>query len=84
MQIISNGKLKCAEHRVVTNSSTVRTTIGFFITPSPDCHIKPAEALINESNPRRFRGFRYEEFRANYFKKQGKTEVVLEPFQIES
>ncbi|KAM5576467.1 hyoscyamine 6-dioxygenase-like [Rosa sericea] len=84
LRIISNGKLKCAEHRVVTNSSTVRTTIGFFITPSPDCYIEPAAALINASNPRLYKGFRYEEFRANYFRKQGKTEVVLEPFKIES
>ncbi|XP_024171393.1 hyoscyamine 6-dioxygenase [Rosa chinensis] len=82
-RIISNGKLKCDEHQVVTNSSTVWTTFGFFITPSPDCCIEPAAALINASNPRLYKGFRYEEFPANYFRKQGKTEVVLEPFEIE-
>ncbi|PRQ16826.1 putative hyoscyamine (6S)-dioxygenase [Rosa chinensis] len=83
LRIISNGKLKCDEHQVVTNSSTVWTTFGFFITPSPDCCIEPAAALINASNPRLYKGFRYEEFPANYFRKQGKTEVVLEPFEIE-
>ena len=82
MQIISNGKLKCAEHRAVTNSSNARVSAGFFITPSPDCYIEPAAALINASNPQVYKGFQYKEFSANYYMKRGKTEVVLEPFKL--
>lgn len=62
MQIISNGKLKCAEHRAVTNSSNARMSAGFFITPSPDCYIEPASALINASNPQLYKGFQYKEY----------------------
>ncbi|XP_061994348.1 flavanone 3-dioxygenase 2-like [Rosa rugosa] len=83
LQIISNGKLKCAEHRAVTNSSNARTSAAFFIAPSQDCHIQPAAALINASNPQIYKGFQYKEFLSNYLMKQGNTEVVLEPFKLQ-
>ncbi|KAK9945093.1 hypothetical protein M0R45_010624 [Rubus argutus] len=82
LQIISNGKLKCAEHRAVTNSSNARMSAAFFITPSPDCYIEPAATLINASNPQVYKRFQYKEFSANYFMKQGNTEVVLEAFKL--
>ncbi|KAK8654213.1 hypothetical protein V6N13_128186 [Hibiscus sabdariffa] len=46
LQIISNNKLKSAEHRVVTNSRVARTTAAFFIYPSDDSIIEPAKSLI--------------------------------------
>ncbi|KAM5552797.1 hypothetical protein ABKV19_025156 [Rosa sericea] len=55
--IISNGKLKCAEHRALTNPSNARTSAAFFVAPSQDCHIQPATALINASNPQVYKGF---------------------------
>ncbi|KAM1244346.1 hypothetical protein ACFX1X_036149 [Malus domestica] len=82
LQIISNGKLKSAEHRAVTSSSNARTSAAFFIAPSDDCIVEPAGDLINASNPQLFRPFRYKEFIMNYLTKQGKTEVVLEPFKL--
>ncbi|KAK9945095.1 hypothetical protein M0R45_010626 [Rubus argutus] len=82
LQIISNGKLKCAEHRAVTNSSNARMSAAFFITPSPDCYIEPAAALINASNPQLYKGFQYKEFSAHFYMNQGNTEVALEPFKL--
>ncbi|KAM5563510.1 hypothetical protein ABKV19_018235 [Rosa sericea] len=84
LQIISNGKLKCAEHRAVTNSSNARTSGAFFIAPSQDFHIQPATALINASNPQVYKSFQYKEFLANYLMDQGNTEVVLEPFKLQT
>ncbi|KAG8389219.1 hypothetical protein BUALT_Bualt02G0206100 [Buddleja alternifolia] len=51
LEIISNGKLRSAEHRVVTNSEEARTAIATFINPSPDSIIEPAQTLVNQSNP---------------------------------
>ncbi|KAM6592248.1 hypothetical protein CsatA_014853 [Cannabis sativa] len=63
LQIISNGKLKSAEHRVVTNKNVVRTTIGNFIYPSHSCKVEPAKALTNDDdNPPLYRPFFYKEF----------------------
>ncbi|KAL2934706.1 Protein DOWNY MILDEW RESISTANCE 6 [Bienertia sinuspersici] len=62
MQIISNGRLKSAEHRVVTNAEKARTTAAFFILPSKDCVIQPAKALVNIGDPPLFKQFQYAEF----------------------
>ncbi|KAF9620926.1 hypothetical protein IFM89_015323 [Coptis chinensis] len=62
MQIISNGKLKSAEHRVVTNSKVARTSIAIFIYPSMDCTIQPAEELVDELNPPKYGVFKFQEF----------------------
>ncbi|CAN6688847.1 unnamed protein product [Malus baccata var. baccata] len=82
LQIISNRKLKSAEHRAVTSSSHSRTSTAFFIAPSDDCIVEPAEALISASNPQHYKPFQYKEFFINYVMKQGKTEVLLETFKL--
>ncbi|KAM1122619.1 hypothetical protein ACFX15_003896 [Malus domestica] len=45
LQIISNGKLKSAEHRAVTSSSHSRTSAAFFTAHSDDC-IGKTEVLL--------------------------------------
>ncbi|KAK7295528.1 hypothetical protein RJT34_18438 [Clitoria ternatea] len=45
LQIISNGRLIGAEHRVVTNSGTARTTVAYFIRPRNEMIIEPAKPL---------------------------------------
>jgi isopenicillin N synthase-like dioxygenase len=67
VQIISNGKLKSAEHRAVTNSTQTRTSAAFFIAPSDDCLIKPAQDLTHENNQPILRSFKYKEFLKNFF-----------------
>ncbi|KAK2401550.1 protein DOWNY MILDEW RESISTANCE [Trifolium repens] len=79
LQIISNGKLKSVEHRVVTNSSQGRTTAAFCLAPSDDCTVEPAEAITDEHNPPIFKSFKYKDFISHYFNKYGET-VVLKSF----
>ncbi|KAM0972620.1 hypothetical protein ACFX13_016313 [Malus domestica] len=83
LQVISNGKLKSAEHRVVTNSSAARISAGFFVMPSHDCLIEPAATLINASNPQLYKGFPYKDFFLNFGKTLGKTEQVLDRFKLQ-
>lgn len=61
-QIISNGKLRSAAHRVVTNKEAARTTIATFINPNPDCIIEPAKVAINQDNPPKFKPLSFREF----------------------
>ncbi|CAL5432707.1 unnamed protein product [Camellia sinensis] len=56
LELISNGMLKSAKHRAVTNSSIARTSIVTFIAPSRECVIEPAKALVKSSNPQLFKG----------------------------
>ncbi|KAA8550769.1 hypothetical protein F0562_002453 [Nyssa sinensis] len=66
LQIISNGKLKSADHRVVTNTSVTRTTVASFIHPSSDSHIEPAKVLVSKRSPPLYRAFIYKDFVITY------------------
>ncbi|CAK7346420.1 unnamed protein product [Dovyalis caffra] len=83
LQIISNNKLKSAEHRAVTNSRDARTSTAFFVGARRDSAIEPAKALINAENPPVYRAFEFTEFLSNYLSNTGDTEVVLEAFKLQ-
>ncbi|KAJ0095360.1 hypothetical protein Patl1_17039 [Pistacia atlantica] len=79
LQIISNKKLKSAEHRAVTNSKDTRTTAAFFLNPTTDSIIEPAKAL---TGPPIFRACQYKELVTRYHSMSGDTEQVLKPFKL--
>ncbi|KAG2713600.1 hypothetical protein I3760_04G184300 [Carya illinoinensis] len=78
LQIISNGKLKGAEHRAVTNSTLARTSAAFFIYPCNDIVIEPEKALTNACNPPLFRSVRFKEFQSNFLSRYANSEAVLQ------
>ncbi|XP_054801555.1 protein DOWNY MILDEW RESISTANCE 6-like [Prosopis cineraria] len=78
LQIISNGRLIGVEHRVVTNSSSSRTSVSYFIYPSNESIIEPAKALINGSTTTIYRSMTCAEFRRNFFNKGPKVEDELQ------
>uniref|UniRef100_A0A7N1A3B7 Fe2OG dioxygenase domain-containing protein n=1 Tax=Kalanchoe fedtschenkoi TaxID=63787 RepID=A0A7N1A3B7_KALFE len=81
LQVISNGKLKSAEHRVITNATEPRTTVVTFFAPGDDCIIQPAASLADETNPQAFRSFAFKDFVANYIANKGDPERSLQPFR---
>lgn len=82
LQIISKGKLKSAEHRAVTNSTYSRTSAAFFIAPSDDCLIEPAQDLPDDNNQPALRSFKYKEFLKQFFDTNGDTDLLLKPFEV--
>ncbi|XVF21601.1 hypothetical protein REPUB_Repub12eG0104000 [Reevesia pubescens] len=82
LQIVSNNKLKSAEHRAVTNSTVARTTAAFFINPSDDCIIEPVKSLIDAYDSPLYKAFRFKEFLLNYSSMMGNPELALEPFKL--
>lgn len=62
LQIISNGKLRSAEHRAVTNSSEARTSIATFVTPTSTCIVEPAKSLVNGMNPPKYEALVFKDF----------------------
>ncbi|KAL5068088.1 hypothetical protein RYX36_018975 [Vicia faba] len=82
LKIISNGKLQSAEHRAVTNSTHDRTSVAFFIAPSGDCSIEPAQDLIDEHNPLIFKSFKFKDFLSRFFEKHGDMEKVMKSFEV--
>ncbi|XP_074284788.1 hyoscyamine 6-dioxygenase-like [Silene latifolia] len=62
MKIVSNGKLRSADHQSVTNKTEARESSAFFLCPTQDCVIEPAKALITPENPPLFKSITYTEF----------------------
>ncbi|CAM8894509.1 unnamed protein product [Rhodiola kirilowii] len=82
LQIISNGKLRSSEHRVITNTTTARTTLATFFSPTNESLIEPAKCLVNEGSPQLFKSFIYKDFFENYFANQGDTDEALRPYKL--
>ncbi|XP_076932893.1 hyoscyamine 6-dioxygenase-like [Bidens hawaiensis] len=80
LQVVSNGKLASAVHRVVTDSKESRTTIGVFLIPSNDVLIRPADGLVGSSPM--YRGYTYTEFFSKFTGNKCEAEVALECFKV--
>ncbi|KAJ9564824.1 hypothetical protein OSB04_000790 [Centaurea solstitialis] len=68
LEIISNGKLKSAEHRGVTNSTAARTSITTFFGPNPSLSVvvEPAKELVTSTSPQIFKSYQYKNFIVDY------------------
>ncbi|XWS46962.1 hypothetical protein CRYUN_Cryun14cG0112800 [Craigia yunnanensis] len=88
LQIISNNKLKSAEHRAVTNTKIARTTAAYFISPCDDSIVEPAKSLTNSCNPPLYRAFQYKEFTLNVKSALESPKLLpvglLEPFKLQA
>lgn len=83
MEIVTNGLLASAEHRVVTNSAELRMSVGSLIAPKMDCRIGPAPAILDEeTNPPKYKDLPWSEFEEAYEAADGKREPVLDFFKI--
>ncbi|XP_050886888.1 hyoscyamine 6-dioxygenase isoform X2 [Lathyrus oleraceus] len=81
LEIISKGKLISAEHRAVTNSSHTRTSAAFFIAPSDDCLIEPAQDISDENDHPILKSFKYKEFLKEFFNAHGDTDLLLKSLE---
>lgn len=77
VEIISNGKLIGAEHRVVANASKARTTVAYFMNPKDESVIQPEKSLITSSSPSLYKPISYAEFRRNFLTKGPTFEADL-------
>ncbi|XP_076905253.1 hyoscyamine 6-dioxygenase-like [Bidens hawaiensis] len=81
LQVISNGKLRSAEHRAVTNLREARTSIASFIFPCQDTIIQPAQLMSDLEVPR-FQPFKFKDFSRLFHEKMGDTEAVMKVYRI--
>uniref|UniRef100_A0A7N2MKP7 Uncharacterized protein n=1 Tax=Quercus lobata TaxID=97700 RepID=A0A7N2MKP7_QUELO len=64
--IISDGKLKATEHRVVKNSNLAWTIAAFALDPFNETLIEPAKALVDTNNPALYKSLSYKDFLIKY------------------
>ncbi|KAL2340368.1 hypothetical protein Fmac_008308 [Flemingia macrophylla] len=50
LEVISNGKYKSVEHRVIAQTNGTRMSIASFYNPGSDAVIYPAPALVDQNN----------------------------------
>lgn len=77
LEVISNGKLKGAVHRAVTNSACSRNSLVTFVGCPTDVTIKPAAALISPTNPPLYRAFNNKDFHEFVFANNAEFEAVI-------
>ncbi|XP_028790551.1 hyoscyamine 6-dioxygenase-like [Neltuma alba] len=77
LQVISNNKLKSAEHRVVTNPSTARTSAAFFVIALEDSIIEPAKDLTDELHPPIYKPFKTKDFVTQFLANDGDSQAAL-------
>lgn len=79
--MISNNKLKSAEHRAVTNSSEARISAAFFIGAFDESIIEPAKALTDELHPPIYKPFKSKEFTDKFYSTYGDSQASLDFFK---
>lgn len=83
LHFISNGRLKSADHRVVTNKKVGRATITSFIHPSETCCIEPAKALIKDGSPLLYRPFPYRDYVPGHIADTQEGKCPLDRYKIQ-
>lgn len=77
LQVITNGRLKGAEHRVITNSSISRYTIAYFIYPTKEAIIGPAKPLLSSTSQPIYSSMEFGEMLKNLYSKGPNFETEL-------
>ncbi|KAL5078492.1 hypothetical protein RYX36_006913 [Vicia faba] len=65
LQVWSNDKYDSPEHRVVLNSQKERFSYPFFLFPGHHIIVKPAEELVSEQNPTKYKAYNFGKYYAN-------------------
>ncbi|XP_020155802.1 2'-deoxymugineic-acid 2'-dioxygenase-like [Aegilops tauschii subsp. strangulata] len=78
MEVVSNGRLRSAEHRAVTGARAARTSLATFVWPEPGCTVAPAQELVLAAGEGPlYKPYSYGEFLAVYVAEGGVREAVM-------
>ncbi|MFQ6627536.1 hypothetical protein Gotur_004769 [Gossypium turneri] len=79
LQIMSNGKYKSVEHRVVANGSNNRISVPIFVNPRPSDMIGPLPELIENGEKPIYKQVLYSDYVKHFFRKahDGKKTVAF-------
>eukprot|EP00253_Pinus_taeda_P034102 PITA_34102 len=84
LKVVSNGRFRSAEHRVIMNASTTRIPVITFCNPSPDAFISPPKSMVDEQHPALYREYEFGEFRGVFWCQELKGKNSLDHFKIEN
>ncbi|XP_020085191.1 protein DMR6-LIKE OXYGENASE 1-like isoform X2 [Ananas comosus] len=81
IQVLSNDRYKSVLHRVIVNNKSERISVPTFYCPSPDAVIEPAEALVDDDHPLRYRSFTYGEYYEKFWNRELLSASCLDLFK---
>ncbi|KAL2933325.1 F6'H2: Feruloyl CoA ortho-hydroxylase 2 [Bienertia sinuspersici] len=79
LQIMSNGKYKSIEHRVIANKINDRISIPLFVNPKPSEVIGPLEEVLKESGEKpKYKTVLYSDYTLHFYRKNHDGKGTLE------
>ncbi|KAI3768783.1 hypothetical protein L2E82_19617 [Cichorium intybus] len=69
LQIMSNGRYKSVEHKVVANGHTNRISVPIFVNPRPSDVIGPLQEVINSGEKALYKQVLYSDYVKHFFRK---------------
>lgn len=69
LQIMSNGRYRSVEHRVIAKRSTNRISVPIFVSPSPDVIIGPFDEVLKRGEKALYKHFPYADYVKHFFTK---------------
>ncbi|KAE8811951.1 hypothetical protein D1007_11177 [Hordeum vulgare] len=82
MEVISNGRLRSGEHRVVTGARAARTSLASFVWPELECAVATAQELVlAPGEVPLYRPYSYGEFLGVYVAEAGHRDAVMAHFK---
>ncbi|KAL5079055.1 hypothetical protein RYX36_007476 [Vicia faba] len=68
LEILSNGKYKSSEHRVMTTSTQSRVSVPLFTLPKPTENIGPFQELVKKDGYAGYREVLWQDYMDNFYK----------------
>ncbi|TKY46768.1 Feruloyl CoA ortho-hydroxylase 1 [Spatholobus suberectus] len=78
LQIMSNGRYKSIEHRVVANRSKTRISIPIFVNPAPDAVIGPLSEVLENGDEPKYKQVLYSDYFKYFFSKAHDGKKTIE------
>lgn len=69
LQILSNGRYRSIEHRVIANGSNSRISVPIFVNPRPDAVIGPLPEVLDGGEKPLYKQILYSDYVKHFFKK---------------
>ncbi|KAH7444033.1 hypothetical protein KP509_02G061400 [Ceratopteris richardii] len=66
VEILTNGKYRSIEHRVLTNGEKARMSIACFFGPLEETVVAPLPVLIDGNNPPKYRATLFKDYNRNF------------------
>ncbi|KAK9706232.1 hypothetical protein RND81_07G112400 [Saponaria officinalis] len=82
LEIMSNGVLKSAVHRVITSSRKSRLSVATFWDTDRNCDIRPLDDLITFSSPQRYETVSLQHYRTQFFKNYQSEQRLIDTVTI--